>query len=320
MILFYERNVGVVLLEIFLLFALLFSLFFLISYICFRIVFFVPDRNRTDSEDIQLPAGKIYEGFWDDMRKWALETRSTPFTEFSISSFDGLKLYGKFYEYAPGAPIEIMFHGYRGTAERDLSGGMQRCFRLGHSAFIVDQRCSGKSEGNVITFGICEYRDCLSWIDFLMQNFGSDVKIILTGISMGASTVLMAAGKQLPPNVIGVLADCGFHCAREIILKVAGQLHLPGKLLYPFIKFGARVYGGFDLEAYSPIEAMRSCSVPVLFFHGADDDYVPSYMSQLNFDACQSTKKIIIVPGAGHGLSYPVAPELYLDEAARFFL
>lgn len=295
------------------------ALFFLISYVCYRIIFYVSPRKRESSPDELLPKGKIYEPFWEDMRKWSQEMRDTPHEEFSVVSFDGLKLYGRYYEFAPGAPVELMFHGYRGNAERDLAGGMQRCFAVGHSALIVDQRCAGKSEGNVITFGINEHRDCLKWIDFAIQHFGSDVKIILTGISMGASTVLMAAGNSLPENVIGVLADCGFHSAKEIICVVARKMHLPATLLYPFVKFAARFFGHFNLEENSPAEAIAGCSIPVIFFHGESDDYVPCYMSKINYDACVSRKKLVIISGAGHGLSYPVAPERYLHEVRKFF-
>ena len=70
----------------------------------------------------------------------------------------------------------------------------------------------------------------------MVKHFGNDVKIILAGISMGASTVLMAAGKPLPKNVIGVLADCGFSSPKEIIKKCAGDLKIPANLIYPFIK------------------------------------------------------------------------------------
>ena len=248
-----------------------------------------------------------------------LEARALPQELVSIKSFDGLTLYGKLYIYSPDAPIEIMFHGYRGNAERDLSGGVQRCFQIGHNALMIDQRCSGSSEGNVISFGIFEHRDCLSWVDFAVSYFGSDIQIILTGISMGASTVLMAAGKALPPNIIGILADCGFHSAKDIIISVARMMHLPAALLYPFVKFGAKIFGHFDLEAYSPLQAMKTCTVPVIFFHGLADDYVPSYMSQILYDACMSRKKLITVAQAGHGLSYPVSPERYLKELSEFF-
>jgi hypothetical protein len=198
----------------------------IISYICFRIGFYAAPRKDNGGE-IELPVGEIYEPFWPAMRKWAEETRALPQEEVSITSFDGLKLYGKYYEYAPGAPIELMFHGYRGAAERDLAGGVQRCFKVGRSALIVDQRCAGKSEGSVITFGVNEHRDCLAWVDFMLKKFGPDVKIILTGISMGASTVLIAGGQKLPDNVIGILADCGFTSAKEIVMTVIKQFLKP---------------------------------------------------------------------------------------------
>lgn len=302
-----------------LLLCILAVLTLILSFILFLVIFYVPPRKNQDPDKIDYPPGKIYEPFYDSMKKWILTARSTPHKNVSITSFDGLKLCGKYYEYAPDAPVELMFHGYRGSAERDMAGGMHRAFRLGHSALIVDQRCSGLSEGNVISFGVNEHRDCLAWIDFMLAHFGSDVKIILTGISMGASTVLMASDKNLPSNVVGILADCGFHSGREVICAVADSMHLPSRLLYPFVKLGARLFGHFDLEELTAVDSVRNCKVPVLFFHGADDDYVPSYMSQKNYDACQSRKKLILIPGAGHGLSFPVDQDRYVAEMRDFF-
>jgi len=305
------------------LFLLIFLVFvvliLLISFVLFLVIFYVPPRKSQDPDKIDYPPGKIYERYYDAMRKWIIVARNTPHEDVAITSFDGLKLCGKYYEFAPGAPVELMFHGYRGNAERDMAGGMHRAFRLGHSALIVDQRCSGQSEGNVISFGINEHRDCLDWIDFMISYFGPDVKIILTGISMGASTVLMASGKPLPSNVVGILADCGFHSAKDVICSVADSMHLPSRLLFPFVELGAKIYGHFDLEELTPVESVKRCKIPILFFHGADDDYVPSYMSQINFDACMVRKKLVLIPGAGHGLSFPVAPDLYVKEMDDFF-
>lgn len=286
---------------------------------CFWMAFYV-DRKKTKREEFPLPDGEIYQPYREQMIQWIKEVRQLPREEVSITSFDGLTLRGNYYEYNPGAPIELMFPGYRGDAERDLCGGVQRCFALGHSALIVDQRACGKSEGNVITFGIRESKDCHSWIDFMLKRFGPDVKIILTGISMGAATVLIAAGDPLPRNVMGVLADCGFTGAKEIIQKVIRQMKLPAKLVYPFVKLGARLFGGFNPEETSPEEAVKHCAVPVIFFHGEDDDYVPCYMSAANYDACQAPrKKLVTIPGAGHGLCYPVAPEHYLQVLREFW-
>ena len=303
-----------ILFQIFILIILL-----LLTFVLFCFLFYVPPRRARNVSKIDLPAGKIYEPYWDQMREWVVSSRKMPHEEFSITSFDGLPLYGRYYEFEPGAPVELMFHGYRGSAERDLSGGIHRCFQLGHSALIVDQRCSGKSGGHVITFGIKERWDCLEWVKFAVSHFGPDVKILLTGISMGASTVLMAAQEHLPSNVMGILADCGFHSAKDVILSVAGSMHLPGKVLYPFVRIGAKIFGRFDLEEITVEECVRACRVPVLFIHGEDDDYVPCYMSQINYEACGARKQFLRIPGAGHGLSYPVAPDRYVHEMRHFF-
>ena len=118
----------------------------LISYVCFRIVFYVNRKAETITDEIVVPDGAIYEPYHDMMRKWTKETREYDHQNFTIRSHDGLLLHAKYFEYMPGAVTEIMFHGYRGSAERDLSGGIQRCFALGRNVLLVDQRTSCGSD------------------------------------------------------------------------------------------------------------------------------------------------------------------------------
>jgi fermentation-respiration switch protein FrsA (DUF1100 family) len=299
--------------------AILLFLVLIIAYWCYRLGFYAPRKEKHPEGYIDLPEGEVYEPYYEDMTRWILEARALPQEKMQITTFDGLKLTATYYEFAPGAPIELMFHGYRGNAERDLSGGVQRCFRLGHSALIVDQRCAGGSEGHTITFGIKEHKDAGVWLDFMLRRFGPEVKIILTGLSMGAATVMMAAGTDLPPQVVGVLADCGYSSAKEIIGLAIQNMGLPVKLSYPFARLGARIFGSFDPEETSPVEALKKAKVPVIFFHGEADDFVPCYMSKACFDACASRKRLVTVPGAGHGLSYPKDPEGYIRAVREFF-
>jgi fermentation-respiration switch protein FrsA (DUF1100 family) len=287
------------------------------ALICFLKVFYSPKRKQTD--EYPIPDGDIYEPYRESMVNWIRQRREMPHRAVEVISYDGLTLRGNYYEYAKGAPMEIMFHGYRGSSERDLSGGVARCFALGHSALVVDHRGSGFSDGRVITFGIKERRDCLTWIDFALREIDPEARLILTGISMGAATVLMCGAEALPENVIGILADCGYTSAREIICKVVAEMKLPPRLLYPFIRLGARLFGGFDPDETSPIRAMESCRVPVIFFHGDTDDFVPYEMSKRNYDACHAKKRIVKIHGAGHGLCFPVDQEAYLAAAREFF-
>lgn len=295
------------------------ALIFLTSLVIFfRIFYFSPKRR--DLSEFPIPEGEIYEPHRDQMIKWIKETRAKDHLDVEITSHDGLTLRGRYFEYKKGAPIEILFHGYQGSAERDLSGGVYRCHELGHSALIVDHRASGRSDGRVITFGAKESLDCLRWVDFVIREIDPDARIILTGISMGAATVMIASTMKLPPNVVGILADCGYTSTKAIIKKVIRDMHLPVTLLYPFVWLGARIFGGFSPDTPSPIESMKKCTLPVIFFHGDTDDFVPLTMSKQNYEACASDKKrLVITKGAGHGLCFPVGMDEYFMEAREFF-
>ena len=294
------------------------ALTLLIAYVCYRMAFYSAPRKPLGPEEYELPEGDIYEPYHEAMIGWTKELRSMPHEDISVTSFDGLTLRGKLFEYAPGAPIELMLHGYRGAAEKDMCGGVFRCFAVKRSALVVDQRACGTSDGSVITFGVNERRDCLSWVDYMVKRW-PDRKIILTGISMGAATVIMAAGEALPENVIGVLADCGYSSAKEMILKTIAEMKLPPKLAYPFVKLGAKLYGHFDLEETCPIEALKNCRVPVIFFHGEADDFVPCGMSRRMQAVCPTRSALVTVPGAGHGLAYPMDKPSYIQALGDFF-
>lgn len=289
------------------------------SLVCFFIIFYSPRRKENKNGRIEIPADEIYQVHRELIESWVISARTSPHKDVEIKSYDGLTLKGKFYEYAPKAVIEIMFHGYHGNSERDMSGGIVRASALGHSALVVDQRGAGHSDGKVVTFGVREYRDVLSWIDFVIKEIDPDAKIILTGISMGASTVLIASGQALPKNIVGILADCGYTFAKAIIKKVIGVMKLPPNVMYPFVKLGARIFGGFDLDEISPIEAVKNSKIPTIFFHGDTDSFVPCYMSEENFKACRAPKKLVLIKGAGHGLAFPANQELYIKEAKDFF-
>ena len=289
----------------------------LTAYVCYCMVFKAVRKNKI--EEFPMPVGKIYEPYYEEMKGWQLKVRELPQTDVEIKSHDGLTLRGKFYQFSPDAPIELMFHGYRGNSKSDLCGGVLRCFKLGRSVLTVDHRASGESEGKTITFGINESRDCAAWVDYIVNNINSEARIILSGVSMGAATVMIASAMTLPKNVIGVIADCGYTSAKAIIKKVAKEMKLPASLLYPFIKLGARLFGHFNLDELSPIDSVKRSQVPIVFIHGDADAFVPYEMSVENYNACTSKKRLVTVKNAGHGLAYAVDPDLYLKEITAIF-
>lgn len=295
------------------------ALFFILLCVLWLMAFSVsPFRKKARGGEVHLPEGEAYAPYEGHLQRWVKQMREMNGQEHSITSHDGLRLCARYYEFSPESPVEIMFHGYRGSAERDMSGGIDRSFSCGHSAFIVDQRCSGLSDGCVISFGINESRDCMLWLNYVMKLFPGR-EIILTGISMGASTVLLASANELPPQVKGILADCGYSSAKEELYHVIRSMKLPPKVFYPLVRLAGRLFGGFDVDKCRPVDAVKSCRVPVIFLHGEADDFVPPYMSRENFEACASRKALVLIPGAGHGVGFPADPELYLSSVREFF-
>ena len=297
------------------------SVVLITSGICYYMVFYSPDRKERAEDDFDLPPEDIYVPHHPKMIEWTKQARKHPHKKVQITTFDGLTLRGRYYELTPDAPIEIMMHGYRGCLERDLSGGIFRALDAGHSVLVYDHRGSGFSDGNTLTFGINESRDCRRWIDYVINEIKSDAQIILSGVSMGGATAMITSGyDDLPDNVVGIIADCGYTSAKEIIKRVITEMKLPPNLLYPFVKLGGIIFGHFNIDEFSPIEQVKKSKLPTIFVHGDQDALVPMEMNQRNYDACGAEKKkLYIVEGAGHGLAYIYAGQGYIDELHAFF-
>lgn len=246
------------------------------------------------------------------------EFEAASFEEVSIPSHDGLKLMGRYYHVSDGAPLQIQCHGYKGNAVRDFCGSWKAAKELGHNVLLIDQRCHGKSEGHTITFGIQERKDVWNWIRYANSRFGN-VPILLSGVSMGAATVLMVSGMELPENVKAVIADCPYDAPANIIKKVLGQdMGMPVPVVYPLIRFGGMLYGGFNLNADSPLAAVKKAKVPILLIHGDDDRFVPYAMSCNIHAAAPEKIEFHTIHGAGHALNYAAAPEEYSRIVSEF--
>ena len=298
-------------------FAGLLLIVLLIAGFSYRTAFYSSAHRKEDH--YALPQGEQYEKEQPRMLSLIQEMDEIPYEAVTISAHDGTKLAARYYHVQDGVPLQIQFHGYRGTALRDFCGGNKLARESGQNTLVVDQRAHGRSGGRTITFGIRERMDCLCWAEYASQRFGSNTPIFLSGVSMGAATVLMASELELPCNVIGIIADCPYSSPEAIIRKVCREdMHLPPALVMPFVRLGARLFGHFDLKEASAVQAVRNTDIPILLLHGEDDRFVPCDMSREIFYACAGEKTRITFPGAGHGLSYIVDTVRYSEAVSRF--
>lgn len=229
--------------------------------------------------------------------------------EVSVQSFDGLTLRGQWVPAPEPKATIILFHGYRTHHIHDFAGIYSLYHSMGLNLLLVRQRAHGESGGTYITFGIKERRDVLSWIEFHNRTHGMD-NVFLGGMSMGASTVLFAAGEDLPPNVRGITADCGFSSPAEILGHIIRKdFHLPPALVLPLMEFWARTLGGFSFYECCTADTLARTKTPILFIHGKADTFVPCHMTEDGYHACASDKEIHLIEGAGHGRSYLYDPD-----------
>lgn len=276
---------------------------------CFYTCFYASNKEQRDPYG--LLHGSQYQEVKESIYECTRRMEDVAFEAVTISSYDGLKLYGRYYHLQDGAPVKIIFHGYRSIALRDSAGGFGLARKLGMNVLAVDQRAHGKSEGHVISFGIRERYDCLAWVQYINTRFGNETPIILSGLSMGAATVIMAASTQLPSNVACILADCPYSSPKEIICKVCKNQHFPVAIAYPFIRMAARYLGGFHLEEMSAVTAAQQSKIPILLLHGEDDRFVPCDMSRQIHAHSDGHTQLATFPYAGHGLSYMIDPVRY---------
>ena len=285
------------------------AIILLITCYTFSVTFHSP-RNKHNTLDEPLH-GEQYEAVSDHIFRAAHIMEKYPCEEVWITSFDGTRLFGRYYHNRDGAPLKILFHGYRSCAYRDCSGGHSLSRKLGFNALVVDQRAHGKSDGTTICFGVKEHRDCLCWIKYANARFGTDIPIILSGLSMGAATVLMATGLPLPENVVCVIADSPYSAPSAIIEKVCQDNHYPVAICRPFFHLGAWLFGGFRLNSCTAKDAVSRSTVPILLIHGEDDRLVPCTMSHEIADCCASPVAVHTFPESGHGLCYIIDPLRY---------
>lgn len=238
------------------------------------------------------------------------EIRELPMEEAEIQSFDGLRLHGRWYPAQEAKATMLLVHGWRSSYDNDFAPMVSYLHDMGCNLLLIDQRSHGESQGKLISYGLLERFDVQSWVEYALQRAG-DLPIFLYGVSMGATTVLMASGLPLDQQVKGIIADCGFTSADESIKSV---LKRDGIAVEPAFTVANRLFRsktGYNYHDYSTLDAMEDNTLPVLFIHGSADKLVPCSMTIECYNACKAPKELLIIPDAGHAMSVFKDPETY---------
>ena len=255
---------------------------------------------------------------YEETKAWC---EAQPMQDWYIRSAEGLKLHASYFPAENPKRFIVMCHGYRGSRFGSVAAAAKYLHENGNSLLFIDQRCNGESEGKYITYGAKEQYDVLEWIGRLMEENRDGLPVYLYGQSMGATTVLLAAGHSLPDQVRGIIADCGFHSMKQQLRDIAsGWFHLHWiELFLMRVDLFCRLLAGFAMKETDTTVALGKNKRPVLFFHGEDDTYVWPENTQMNYRLCKANKELVLVPGARHLCCYYTNPELYKEKLNEFF-
>lgn len=261
-----------------------------------------------EKQATKTPFGKFYKGILMG-HQWLLDQNAR---DVYTESHDGLKLHAYWVPAENAKGTVVLVHGYHSCVLTDFSVAFPLYHEMGFNLLLPTQRAHGKSEGKYVTFGVLESQDMLQWIRFHNGKFGS-LPVILSGMSMGASTVMYLAGENLPENVKGLIADCGFTTPKEIISRVFRKVaHIPAWTVIWATELFARIFGHFSLTQKDSVKTLAKNSRPILLVHGVDDDFVPCDMTRRGFEACAGDKRLLLVEEATHGVSFLRAKETYI--------
>ncbi|SES93840.1 hypothetical protein SAMN05421676_102161 [Salinibacillus kushneri] len=271
--------------------------------------------NGNDDLEVSGEAMEVMlEGDW---RNWVA---NQDFDTWKMESFDGLTLQGYFLEAEEPTNKTVVFaHGYLGNGSQMGLFGQYYYEELGYNMFTVDMRGHGKSEGDYIGFGWHDRLDYVDWVNRVVDELGPETEIVLHGVSMGAATVLMASGEELPDNVKAIVADSPYTSVYDLFdYQMKRMFNVPAFPVLPSTSLVTKIRADYSLKEASALKQVKKADVPILYVHGNDDAFVPTEMSKELYENTSSEAELITFNGSSHGEAFVIHKEEYVAKLNEF--
>ncbi len=234
--------------------------------------------------------------------EWLLQL---PLECVELTAPDGAHLKGKvLVPPQSNGRLILACHGARSSGIGEFCHISRYFYEKGYTLVMPDHRGCGESDGKFLGYGTHESKDTFLWLDYAKKRF-PDLSIFLLGVSMGGATVLMMSDKLTDSAVKGVIADCPYTSAwDEFSYQIKTSFHLPEFPIIHICDLYCRIFAGYKFRDASPLDAVKNAKKPILFIHGGGDDFVPTFMQDILYDACPAPKYKLTVEGAVHARSY----------------
>lgn len=237
-------------------FWLVIAVYFYINYVIFHKYFGKAGRKRKTSAQSK-------------------ETKNSSYERINISAADEVILTAKLFtpEDGDGAKSVLLCHGYRSDGETDFQKEFDLYKSLSYNILLIEQRCHGKSAGDITTMGMTESYDCVYWCKWLELRFGTGCPTVIHGKGMGGFAALVGlTNSELPQNVEKAVVEDVFDSVFDSFsTTVQGKYGFWSKLIVPTVNMFYRINTGFDMRDADLKRFAKKVSVPVLFV-GADQN------------------------------------------------
>lgn len=265
-------------------------------------------KNKSKTKDLNKTLANYESTKWFNKQKKK---------DIYIKSDDNINLHSYKIENKKSNIWVIIIHGYRESG-KTLLNAAKKFYDNGYNILMPDLRAHGKSGGKYIGMGWPDRLDIIKWINYLNKKY-KDIKIILYGVSMGASTVMMTSGEDLPENVKLAIEDCGYTSVWD---EFSYQLKTVFKLRPNIIMSAANLISlfknNFIIRKASALKQIKKSKLPMLFIHGTEDKFVPFEMLEKIYINYPNEKEKLIIEGAKHAKSSIINPDLYWSTVYNF--
>lgn len=262
---------------------------------------------------------------YPDLQPWLAQLRERgALQEHTLTADDGTPLHA--YLIAADEPTDrtaVIVHGYTDHPLGMLQYAWLFHHEMGYNVLLPALRFHGKSGGRAIQMGWGDRLDVKRWIAELPTLFGGEQRVVVHGLSMGGATTMMLSGEtDLTPAVKCFVEDCGYMGVWEQFQKeLKEDYHLPSFPVLHAANLICRLRYGWDFLEASSLEAVRRCERPMLFIHGGNDHYVPTWMMHpLYFEkgGVKEDKAKWLAPESGHADSFLDHRAEYIKRVKEF--
>ena len=243
-----------------------------------------------------------------------------------INAIDNIRLYAAYISAEQEShSYAIIVHGIWDNCE-GVGCLAKEYLAKGMNVLLPDLRAHGRSEGKYIGYGYDDRFDIMEWIYWILRQ-DRDARIMLHGVSMGAATVLMTTGENLPGNVRLAISDSSYTRTTDQLSKayegMAGSSIMPFRIALGLVRLETLVRAGYDINKAAPVEAVKRSHTPTIFLHGDSDKFVDPSMCAALYQAAACEKRYSLILGADHAEGVFVDHDRYwakIDEAIKQYM